>query len=126
MAGDYKKRVIAKKLPPTENSFCLYLQRVVDQLMVWRQATQAIQNLPNSTDYGNEKGPEKHLQAQMMSQSHAAPELLNDLICDCTENSCANDCTCYKHGQSCTAACDCGAALPTFDVDTWCNNPFTL
>ena len=54
-AGDIKKYVTAKKLPPTDDAFCLHLQRVSYQLKVWRQACQAIQVLPSLFNYGYQR-----------------------------------------------------------------------
>ena len=54
-AGDIKKHVTAKKLPPTDDAFCLHLQRVSYQLKVWRQACQAIQVLPSLFNYGYQR-----------------------------------------------------------------------
>jgi len=34
-----------------------------------------------------------------MAQEAAAPELLNDIVCDCSADSCIANCSCYKHNQ---------------------------
>ena len=125
-AGDTRKNAVAKKLTPTDDSFTLHLQRVVYQLNVWKQASQATQQLPNCRDFGYEMGPNGNLQPVLMNQGISAPELLNDLICDCKDNECNETCICFFNNQTCTAACGCGASLPMDDVDTCCSNPFTL
>ena len=66
----------------------------------------------------------------MMSQPEAAPELLNDMVCNCVAEYChLESCPCLKNGQSCTAACLCEAALPGLvDLDEGshvCMNPLT-
>ena len=69
----------------------------------------------------------------MMKQSEAAPEPLNDMICNCEPVGCNGEtCKCFVSRQSCTAACQCKAALPglvDIDVDnihTVCMNPHTF
>ena len=52
------------------------------------------------------------LRPQMMSQSPAAPELLNDLVCECLNGLCDEACSCFRNEQQCTAACVCKAAVP--------------
>ena len=60
----------------------------------------------------------------MMNQGPAAPELLNDLVCDCKDISCNANCTCLLKNKLCTAACLCEAQLPVEGLDT-CTNPLT-
>ena len=93
--------------------------------MVWKQASQAIQNLPSPTDFGYEMGCDDTMQPKLMSQGISAPELLNDIICTYRLNY-NYTCTCFNISQTCAAACLCGALPPMEDVDTYCSNPFTL
>jgi hypothetical protein len=59
-----------------------------------------------------------------MTQSAAAPELLNEIICEC-EDDCDDISRCHQHWQPCTAACECGGL--NFDCeDRACVNPVTL
>ena len=51
LASDRKARRVGKKLPPTEDSFLLHLLRAVYQLMIWIQADQGYQDLPDPTEY---------------------------------------------------------------------------
>ena len=69
-AGDIRKHmhVTAKKLPPTDNVFCLHLQRVSYQLKVWRQACQAIQVLPSPFNYGYQRQTDGSIKAQHIDQ----------------------------------------------------------
>ncbi len=46
-----------------------------------------------------------------MTQQCAAPKLLDDLVCDCEPNNCYENCSCLINEQSCTASCQCKAAL---------------
>ena len=61
----------------------------------------------------------------MMTQSPAAPELLNEILCDC-ESECDDTCTCVLNGQACTKACTCEALLPTVDGTKFCSNVQTI
>ena len=82
--------------------------------------------LPPPTDYGyfieEETGM---LKPVMMTQSPAAPELLNDLVCMC-ESDCGETCTCVLNDQSCTRACACEAALAMVDSTKFCTNVQTI
>lgn len=120
------KSIQAKKLPPTEDSFHLHLLRVVYQLLIWRNSTSPLQELPEVTQFGYVKDHEGSLQAQLMSQSPAAPELLNSLVCDCS--TCENNCPCLENNQPCTTVCECEALLPLDqdDNDNCCMNLLTL
>lgn len=61
----------------------------------------------------------------MMTQSPAAPELLNGILCNC-ETECDDTCTCVLNGQACTKACICEALLPTVDGTKFCSNVQTI
>lgn len=116
-----------KKLPPTDNSFSSHLLRTWGQLLVWREATVANPVACDIMHAGFEfKITTNSLEPIMMTQSAAAPELLNDLVCECTVSGCNEDCTCAINLQPCTAACVCKAQLPEDDEEAICNNPFTL
>ena len=117
------KKVLPKKLPPTENSLQQHILRAVYQLMIWRQANSVELDLPDPTQYGYYHNEANTLCSKMMDQ---APELLNDLVCDCTLSSCNANCTCLLHDQPCTAACSCEAQLPAEGDDECCTNPITL
>ncbi len=66
------------------------------------------------------------LQPVMMTQSVAAPELLNDMVCACN-GVCDEECTCFLNEQPCTAACSCMAGASERDInETGCTNPYTL
>ena len=58
---------------------------------------------------------------QLMSQSVTPPELLSDLVCDCTD-MCENDCICLSNEQPCTQACECKTEIEDTDA---CMNLFT-
>ena len=47
---------------------------------------------------------------QKMSQSPAAPELLNDLACKCS--LCDDNCTSFHNENPCVLDCECTAAVP--------------
>ena len=119
-------KVSAKRLPPTENSFHQHLLRCCYQLLIWRQCLIASPQLPPPTDYGyfieEETGM---LKPVMMTQSPAAPELLNDLVCMC-ESDCGETCTFVLNDQSCTIACACETALPMVDSTKFCTNVQTI
>jgi hypothetical protein len=117
-----KKNIQGKKLPPTEDAFHLHLLRCAYQLMIWRQAVVPLLTLPDVTMYGYERSTGV-LQPKMMGQSPAAPELLNDLVCDCLPDECAMECSCLTNEQPCTAACNCFADE---EEGLACTNPMTL
>ncbi len=64
------------------------------------------------------------LQPQLMCQSPAAPELLNNLVCDCA-NWCAEDCSCHLNEQTCIVACTCEASMECLGENV-CSNPLTV
>ena len=68
------------------------------------------------------------MRPQMMSQSPAAPELLNDLACNCDNSVCDDNCTFFRNEQPCTLACKCKAAVPwdTQDENRLFTNVYTL
>ena len=117
-----------KKLPPTENALKQHILRCTYQLAIWRQATIGQQVLPDPTQYGWESNETtKLLHPIMMTQPCAAPELLIDIVCECSAESCHENCCCLANEQSCTADCACNAMMPGInDTDVWCTNPMTL
>ncbi len=100
-----EKGTCVKRLPPTHDSFVLHLHRTVYQLFVWKQAITAMNVYPSPMEYGFEFDGEEII-PKMMSQAAAAPELLNDIVCDC-QDSCSQQCVCIKNNQPCTQACLC-------------------
>ena len=83
----------------------------------------------NPLEYGWEKDKNTQLLVPvMMTQSPAAPELLNDIVCECL-NACVEKCICYKNSQPCTAACSCEQfevreeVGDQEDMDLPCQNP---
>jgi len=82
----------------------------------------------NPTEFGYEKTTDgTALTPKMMSQPPAAPELLNDLVCNCPPGSCdTGGCKCLENGQPCTAACNCEALCPDDESvnEVACENPF--
>ena len=118
------KSIVAKKLPPTQDSFHLHVLRALFQLLIWRNAVVGVHDLPEPTDYGFEVDGDM-LRPKLMSQSLAAPELLNEIICICPRNSCHTGCVCLNNEQSCTAACDCEGALDPLEDDSTCTNYYT-
>jgi len=124
-----RKSVPAKKLPPTDDSFYLHLQRCIYQLRIWREAVVPMMEVLNPTEFGYEKTTDgTALRPKMMSQPPAAPELLNDLVCNCPPGSCDTEgCKCLENGQPCTAACNCEAMCPEDESvdEVACENPFT-
>ena len=121
-----RKKVVAKKLPPTENSFYLHLKRCCYQLMIWKQCLDGSPQIPPPTEFGYHIEKETGLlRPEMMTKSPAAPELLNDILC-CCESECDDTCTCVLNGQACTKACSCEALLPTVDGPKFCSNVHTI
>ena len=68
------------------------------------------------------------MRPQMMSQSPAAPELLNDLACNCGNNLCDDKCTCFHNEQPCTLACEYKASVfwDSHDKNRLCTNIYTM
>ena len=106
-----KMNIQGKKLPPTEDVFHFTPSPMfVPQLLIWKQAVVPKPDISDATKYGYKRIQDcPGLQIQMMQQSPAAPELLNDLVCDCHPDACAVECSCLENGQPCTAACFCEA-----------------
>ena len=74
--------------------------------------------IPGPVKYGHERGPESQkYYPKLISQTTAAPELLNNLVYSCALNKCDEQCTCAINEQPCTAACACEASLPTGEDD---------
>ena len=126
------KKVPAKKLPPTDNSFYLHLLRCTYQFMVWKSCLETTFGLPQQLimviNYFEDTDGKQYMRPQMMSQSPAAPELLNDLACNCDNSVCDDNCTFFRNEQPCTLACKCKAAVPwdTQDENRLCTNVYTL
>ena len=53
--------------------------------MIWHQAVNAVQDLPDPTDFGYEVSTGGVLQPVWMTQAISPPELLNEYFCDCAE-----------------------------------------
>ena len=75
------KKVSPRKLPPTEDSFHQHVLRTAYQLMMWRQGDKSTFNIPDPLMFGYFRDESNLLCPVMMTQSVAAPELLNNLIC---------------------------------------------
>ena len=106
----------------TQNSFNLNVREGAYLLIVWEQATQAMQNLPELENYGFMKMDET-LTPRMMMQDISAPELLNISICEC-RNYCTEDYSCVTNNQPYSPACSCG---PEEDIDEQlCMNTFII
>lgn len=107
-----------KKLPPTEDSFLQHYKRSTYQLFISKHATTGMMELPPATDFGYyDDGC--IMRPVLMNQTCAAPELLNDIICDCADQ-CTSACVCNTNKQPCTSACVCMA-----DADSPCCNEAT-
>jgi len=65
------------------------LQRCIYQLQIRREAVVPRMEALNPTEFGYKKTTDgKALWPKMMSQPLAAPEMLNDLVCNCPPGSC--------------------------------------
>lgn len=75
------------------------------------------------TDFGYRRNEQGILQPVMMTQPAAAPELLNNIVCECLPGDCQNgqNCSCSRSEQSCTAECKCEGA---YDTDSLCTNTY--
>ena len=60
----------------------------------------------------------------MTTKSFAAPELSNDIVCDCDKDQCYNESCCFVSDQLCTAACEYEPFTET-EHDGVCGNPLT-
>ena len=121
---------LPKKLPPTEDSLYLHAERCAYQLMVWLNAPNKDSVLPDPTLFGYYRDDTNTLKPVLMRKSPAAPELLNDFVCNCKEFQCnMNTCNCATNEQPCTSACNCEARIPQIGdsaSDTHCTNQLTL
>ena len=115
-----KQKVAAKKLPPTDDSFMQHLRCVCLQLMIWRQACVGMQELPNILQSGYQE-KEGTLCPVMTTKPFAAPELSNDIVCDCDKDQCYNEaCYCFVSDQP----CGCQACTDATHGGV-CGNPWT-
>ena len=116
----------AKKLPPTKDSFGLHLLRCLYQVYVWKQTLVKMLVLPPPTDFGYQKDQDGLLVPKMTSQELAAPELLNDIVCDCSTDPCQSNCSCFCHSQPCTTACTCEGMPQDIATEEYCMNTLTI
>lgn len=120
------RNVLPKRMPPTENSFDLHLLRATYQLLIWRNAPRNEFTCPSAFDFGYQETKDGiGLEATLMNQTAAAPELLNNLFCECRKNLCQIDCICHDNDQPCTAICSCGGPFLD-DCDSSCKNPVSF
>lgn len=117
------KLVKPRRLPPTDDSFLLHLQRCLRQLLIWKHALVPYYSQPPFINYGyitdNITG---NVKPRMMTQAAAAPELLSDVVCEC-KDMCDALCPCTPLEQPCTVACGCEAAT---EGKTCCRNIYTI
>lgn len=112
-----------RRLPPTDDSFRLHLQRCLYQLIIWKYAVWKEQPEIDAGDYGYTRDTESGLIVPVhMSQPSAPPELLSDMVCNCGD-LCENNCACSVLCQPCTVACECNACVTG---DLCCRNIHTI
>ena len=91
-----------QSLPLTEDSLNLHCLRCVLQLWIWRHARVPKHDLPCIEEFSYvSDGTSGGAKPLMMSQPIAAPELLNDVACNC--DICGG--TRFQNSQPCTHAC---------------------
>ena len=78
----------------------------------------------NPEQFGWKKDKTQRLVPVMMSRSAAAPELLNDVVCECAD-SCSDRCKCAEYGQAYTAACSC-RPFEDSEPGAECQNPHKI
>ena len=113
-----------KFLPPTEATFGLHLLRTSYQVYVWRQAHMNSPNLPDPKQFGFEQNGDD-IQAKMNPANTpiSAPELLNQLVCDCEDHCDDASCCCVVNEQPCTEACGCTDSQRTYNCHNgWVDN----
>ena len=124
-SGKASGKVGPRKLPPTDDSLKSHLLRSVLQLYVWRHALIPNPTALEPTSFGWKRDESnERLIPVMMTQPAAAPELLNDVVCECTD-FCSTACKCARYSQSCTAACSC-KPFEDNEPDEECQNPNRL
>jgi len=69
-----------------------------------------------ATEYGYEKSKDEILTPRMMTQQEAVPELLNLVVCECSQGSTSLNCSYFNLNQPRTSACACEAALDGDDM----------
>ena len=112
-----------RKLPPTEDSFLCHIKRACLQLHIWKHALEAGPSHIDLYQFGWSKEQSSGtITLVLMTQGEAAPELLNDIICDFND-ICMDNCKCSKFEQTCTAACPCQQIV---DETVSCQNPHKL
>ena len=111
-----------KRVPLTLDHFMLHLQHAMYQLYIWKHAHIPIHNIPPATEYGYERSDNGTLTPRIMTQLEAMPELLNLVVCECSEGLCSLNYSCFNFNQPGTSACAFEAAL---DGDDMCLNDLT-
>ena len=122
-------KILVKKIPLIKDSFSLHLLLAFSHLTTWKQENKSFQQLSGGVRYGYEMDVNKKLQPKLMNQGVSAPELLNELICACTNNMTNAKCICLRNDQPYSPAGKCMATLPFGDevrTKAWCTNPFTI
>ena len=102
-ANKASRKVSSKWLPPTQDVFYLHQMRTLYRLVIWKRSPMKFQNLPDATGFGYDVNDKEPLMPKLMGQSAVAPELVNELICECSDD-CGTNCQCEQHGQPCTSA----------------------
>ena len=111
ICGKATKKMSPRKLPPTEDSFLCHIKRACLQLHIWKHALEAAPSHIDLYQFGWSKEQSSgSITPVLMTQGEAAPELLNDIICDFND-ICMDNCKCSKFEQTCTAACPCQKKL---------------
>ena len=78
-------------LAPTDDAFYQHIIWYAYQLFIWRNATTAILNLLDPTDYGYVNSNINY-QPRLLTQGVSAPKLHNAIVCLC-ENYCPGTCS---------------------------------
>ena len=122
-----RKKLLVKKLPPTDDSFKLHVLRTIFQLHTWNTALCPIQENLDPLEYGFSLDTSTNqMHPTLMGQSPAAPELLNDLVCSCSSGQCHILCCCLENDQPCTKACECEGSILCDDATDMCTNLLTM
>ena len=80
------KHAKPRRLPQTDDSLQLHLQRCLLQILIWKNALVPEFNHPSVTEYWYQKDNATELISRiMMNQPVAAPELLSDMVGSCRD-----------------------------------------
>ena len=94
-------------MPPNQDSFDQHVKRASFQAHIWRNACEALLDLPDITEYGWDVGEDERVTIKWMTLPPAPDSVLEFVNCKCTKGCENRRCSCVKGNLKCTDACKC-------------------